>query len=135
VKRRSLSKRGHAVGQSPSRARRCSWKRALRQGVALTGAVVVACSGWEDWDRAFRRRYYGWKSSDAGSTIVLPGNRLLWIFGDTVVHPDNVTSTDEEGFIFGNTIAVHTLQSPASVAPLTQDTDRGGFDRPGCYRA
>ncbi len=84
-------------------------------------AGLATCKDWEDWDNVFRKRWYGWKHSDNGYSIVV-GNRVIWLFGDTFVH-EGTAATDQEYIIGGNTLAVHNLSSPPYTPPVTQDSD------------
>ena len=104
---------GTAITSSPRRR-----GRRARLGLAFLALLLtfLACEGWEDWDTPFRRRYYGWKTSDGGSTVLLPGpdgnlgtndDQILWVFGDTVVNPGGPLD-----LILGNTIGCTRKRTP-----------------------
>lgn len=93
-------------------------RRRLWAVAAVAMTVGVACQYWEWWDEVFNRSQ-GWFSSDGGSTVVLPGNRLLWVFGDTVTAPLNTSNPFEPtgGSVYGNTLGLHAIGNPKETPP------------------
>jgi hypothetical protein len=89
----------------------------------LTVAAIlatVACQLWEPWDNVFKRLTVGWSSADGGSTVTLPGNRLLWVFGDTYLNPHTPgpdPAAPVPQYAFGNTLGVHPIGIPQYAAP------------------
>ena len=123
-----------------------AWWRSAGRGrraaaVAGTSALLAAgaCEGWEVWDDAFKRTPVcpgsdpncpyetitsclgagcGWSSSDAGSTVTLPGNRLLFAHGDTYLNPHwGAHPLRHPRYIFGTTLAIAPLGDPPSTPP------------------
>jgi len=67
------------------------------------GQNLAARSG--DWDRAFTQKE-GWTGGDVAASFILPGNRALWVFGDSFIgeveNGRRVNST-----LVNNAIALH----------------------------
>ncbi len=57
------------------------------------------------WDRAFTRDS-GWTGADVASSLVIPGNRVLWIFGDTWIG-DVRDNRHLNATLVNNSLAVH----------------------------
>lgn len=89
-------------------------------GMLVAAGLVGGCEAWPDWDNVFRKRYFGWLQSDAGNAILI-GSKVLWVFGDTYVHADQDLGTRTTGVVFGNTIMIHPVGSPASTPPAATD--------------
>ena len=91
----------------------------------LLALLVPACvqkpAEAVDWEAAFERTNgFGWSGGDAADSVPLPGDRVLWIFGDSYV--GNVANGQRKGteIRFGNTIAIQQNVS-GSTAPEPQD--------------
>lgn len=68
----------------------------------LTGCA--ACRSWNDVFTRDKDAGYGWISGDGAYTVELPGGRILWLFGDSLVStPDGNTQ------LVRNSIAVHSV--------------------------
>ncbi len=59
----------------------------------------------DQWDRAFSRKS-GWTGGDVGSSFLIPGNRVLWVFGDSFVG-DVEADRHLRAVMVNNSIAVH----------------------------
>jgi hypothetical protein len=74
-----------------------------------------------DWGAAFERTDgFGWSGGDAADSVPLPGNRILWIFGDSYVGGVAKGTRQSTEFRFGNTIAIQQNVS-GSTAPAPED--------------
>lgn len=94
-------------------------KRALIAGLTL---FVLNCDDWHVWDDLFARHpaagAQAWTGGDGGLSAALPGDRNLWLFGDTLIGSvDANGSRTGSGAVLGNTIG---LQSSASAPDPAQ---------------
>jgi hypothetical protein len=88
--------------------RRCfTWATLL----ALTG-----CSGSDDadaWNHTFRQLDgFGWCGGDAAYSVDLPGDRTLWLFGDTLVGSVQEGARRDVEPRFGNSVAIQQRPPP-----------------------
>lgn len=100
-----------------------------RPAIIITALVSVACTPQgrlvqplnapclaESWSSGFTRTS-GWTGADGAATIPLPGNRTLWLFGDTWIGPVIDGRHAEGSAMVNNTIAI----SPAGPTPPAHD--------------
>jgi len=93
------------------------WRRVTTRGSAAsgtpTGASPIPCfeaSAWRDADALFRGDRH-WIGADAASTVDLGGGRILWLFGDTWIHPDG-KGTRQGAAMVSNSVAIQTGTDP-----------------------
>jgi hypothetical protein len=108
--------------ENPRAQRKSRWRKLLVPVVAAA-LWFVGCQGWPDWDQTFQKRFYGWVGGDSDCSIALPGNRILWTFGDSFIMPDDTATDPKAQSLFGNTVAVGQLQAITSTPPHTPDAD------------
>ena len=64
-----------------------------------------------DWERAFTRKS-GWTGGDVAASFIIPGNRVLWFFGDSLIA--KVKDGRRTGTVLvNNSIAVHPYDTEA----------------------
>ncbi len=96
-----------------------------RPAIIITALVSVACTPQgrlvqplnapclaESWSSGFTRTS-GWTGADGAATIPLPGNRTLWLFGDTWIGPVIDGRHAEGSAMVNNTIAICPTQATA----------------------
>jgi hypothetical protein len=98
---------------------------AFLRGVPLLALVTSACvqkpAEAVDWGAAFERTDgFGWSGGDAADSVPLPGDRILWIFGDSYIGKVAGGSREGTEIRFGNTIAIQQNAS-GSTAPEPGD--------------
>jgi hypothetical protein len=112
--------------------------------VVLTSVAAftfIACLGWENWDKQFKRSA-GWKDHDGGGSTYLPpvigsgqGGRSLWLFGDGIfwrpgyTQPQNTAPTSDVKGLVGNTIAIHAWMANQNVWDAPLDGNLGFYAR------
>jgi hypothetical protein len=82
--------------------------------VVRPGPVEVPCfeaSAWREADRLFRGDPH-WVGGDVASSVDLGNGRILWLFGDTWVHPTG-RGTREGATMISNSVAIQTGTNPA----------------------
>lgn len=87
--------------------------------VAGCGSSVPAPA--DDWDAMFQHSAgFGWSGGDAATTVPLPGNRILWLFGDSYLSDVQAGRRTNIELRFGNTIAIERNAKPEA-APRASD--------------
>jgi hypothetical protein len=81
--------------------------------VALLVALLAASCAPQrpaeaiEWSSAFERKDgFGWSGGDAADSVPLPGNRILWLFGDSYLGGVANGLRNRVEIRFGNTIAI-----------------------------
>lgn len=85
----------------------------------------------DDWNRAFQTRR-GWTGGDCAGTVPLPGDRVLWLFGDSWIGPVEGGRHADGSRLVNNAIAVHSIRSDG-MPPKRDDIEFvwGGVSRDG----
>lgn len=109
----------------------CSQARpraAEAQRAAVAGSHDIR-SVESDWEAAFTRAD-GWTGADGLGTVRLPGDRVLWLFGDSWIGPVRDGKHAEGSAMVNNAIAVHPIDANAA-APAAIEFAWGPSDRDG----
>ncbi|HEY6557539.1 MAG TPA: hypothetical protein VI072_09710 [Polyangiaceae bacterium] len=107
------------------------YSRLRLAGISVALVAAVHCDNWTVWDAVFDRKppsgTRGWTGGDGGVAVPMPGNRTLWIFGDSKISgydsatgertwsPPAVSLLDT---VFGNTIGYQTNSSTPSASNI-----------------
>ena len=86
----------------------------FRRTVLRPGPVEVPCfeaSAWREADTLFHRDPH-WVGGDVASSVDLGNGRILWLFGDTWIHPTG-RGTREGATMISNSVAIQTGTNPA----------------------
>lgn len=79
--------------------------------------VRVPCfraSAWRDGDGLFRDDPH-WMGGDSASTVDLGGGRILWLFGDSWIHPGGA-GTRRGARMVSNSVAIQRGRNPATAS-------------------
>jgi len=77
---------------------------ALALVAAAPGTLVAQATRNEALDELFKPRQRGFLGADGAASVSLPGDRTLWVFGDTIV--GTLRNGKKEGPMVRNSIAI-----------------------------
>jgi hypothetical protein len=92
----------------------------LRPLALLLALIVASCAPQRpaeagEWNNLFERKEgFGWSGGDAATSIPLPGNRTLWLFGDSYLSGIADGRRDRVEMRFGNTVAIQKNVAPGT---------------------
>jgi len=76
----------------------------LKSSISQASGEQIAAANHQ-WDRVFERRS-GWTGGDVAASFIIPGNRVLWVFGDSWVG-DVENNRHIRAALVNNSIAIH----------------------------